>query len=314
VRRNEVTIGLSVAALAAIVAFWLLVLAPKRQEASALKDDVDQLHVQLAEQQQAVAAGQQAKRSFPGDYRKLVVLGKAVPVDGDQASLLVQLQRLADQSGVSFQSINLSGTTSSATPASSTPPPTSSPSDGSSTPASSTSTDASTTSSGASTSTSSTTPTAEPTATATEASAATLPIGASIGPAGLPVMPYDLTFTGDYFQIADFMSRLNGLVHLRHEAIDVTGRLVTVDAFTLAPVQSESQGLTRVPTLSAELSVTTYLTPADQGLTAGATPTGPAPSAATPASTTTSPPATSAASPTSTSTPASTASTPTTSP
>jgi Tfp pilus assembly protein PilO len=314
VRRNEVTIGLSVAALAAIVAFWLLVLAPKRQEASALKDDVDQLHVQLEEQQQAVAAGQQAKRSFPGDYRKLVVLGKAVPVDGDQASLLVQLQRLADQSGVSFQSINLSGTTSSAAPASSTPPPTSSPSGGSSTPASSTSSDASTTSSGASTSTSSTTPTAEPTATATEASAATLPIGASIGPAGLPVMPYDLTFTGDYFQIADFMSGLNGLVHLRREAIDVTGRLVTVDAFTLAPVQSESQGLTPVPTLSAELSVTTYLTPADQGLTAGATPTGPAPSAATPASTTTSPPATSATSPTSTSTPASTASAPTTSP
>jgi Tfp pilus assembly protein PilO len=314
VRRNEVTIGLSVAALAAIVAFWLLVLAPKRQEATALKDDVDQLHVQLEEQQQAVAAGQQAKRSFPNDYRKLVVLGKAVPVDGDQASLLVQLQRIADQAGVSFQSINLSGTTSSAPPASSTPPPTSSPSDGSSTPASSTSSDASSASSGASTSTSSTTPTAEPTATATEASAATLPIGASIGPAGLPVMPYDLTFTGDYFQIADFMKRLNGLVHLRHEAIDVTGRLMTVDAFTLAPVQSESQGLTPVPTLSAELSVTTYLTPADQGLTAGAAPTGPAPSAATPASTTASAPATTAPSPTSTSTPASSASTPTASP
>jgi Tfp pilus assembly protein PilO len=314
VRRNEVTIGLSVAALAAMVAFWLLVLAPKRQEATALKDDVDQLHVQLEEQQQAVAAGQQAKRSFPNDYRKLVVLGKAVPVDGDQASLLVQLQRIADQSGVSFQSINLSGTTSSAPPASSTPPPTSSPSDGSSTPASSTSSDASSASSGASTSTSSTTPTAEPTATATEASAATLPIGASIGPAGLPVMPYDLTFTGDYFQIADFMKRLNGLVHLRHEAIDVTGRLMTVDAFTLAPVQSESQGLTPVPTLSAELSVTTYLTPADQGLTAGAAPTGPAPSAATPASTTASAPATTAPSPTSTSTPASSASTPTASP
>ena len=61
---------------------------------------------------------------------------------------------------------------------------------------------------------------------------------------------------------------------------------MTVDAFTLAPVQSESQGLTPVPTLTADLSVTTYLTPADQGLTGGATPTGPAPATATPASTT----------------------------
>src|SRR5581483_4141417 len=96
--------------------------------------------------------------------------------------------------------------------------------------------------------------------------------------------PYVLAFTGDYYQIADFMKSLNGLVHLRNGAIDVTGRLVTVDAFTLAPAQSETQGLTPVPTLTAQLSVTTYLTPEEQGLTAGATPTGPAPSTATPAS------------------------------
>ena len=141
---------------------------------------------------------------------------------------------------------------------------------------------------------------------ATEASAAALPIGASIGPAGLPVMPYDLTFTGNYFQIADFMKKLNGLVHPKNgSAIDVTGRLVTVDAFTLAPVQSEGQGLTPVPTLTADLSVTTYLAPADLGLTGGATPTGPAQATPTPASTTgTAPP---------TSTPTSTAA-PTTSP
>ncbi|MGH2965395.1 MAG: hypothetical protein ACRDMH_08440 [Solirubrobacterales bacterium] len=312
-RRNELTIGLSVAALAAIVAFWLLALAPKRQEASSLKEDVDQLQSQLAEDQQAVAAGEQARRSFPDDYRKLVVLGKAVPADGDQASLLVQLQQLADKSGVSFQSIDLSDTTSSAASGSSVPPPTSSAPDGSSTPASSTSSSPSTDSSASTTS--STTATAAAAPAATEASAAALPIGASIGPAGLPVMPYDLTFTGDYFQIADFMKSLNGLVHLRHGAIDVTGRLLTVDAFTLAPIQSESQGLTPIPTLTAELSVTTYLTPDEQGLTGGATPTGPAPSTATPTSAVATPaPGTTATSSTPTSTPSSTASATTSSP
>ena len=80
---------------------------------------------------------------------------------------------------------------------------------------------------------------AEPARDATEASAATLPIGASIGPAGLPVMPYDLTFTGDFFQIADFMKRLDAMVHTRQGTVDVTGRLLTVDAFTLAPIQSD---------------------------------------------------------------------------
>jgi len=313
VRRNELTIGLSVAALAAIVAFWLLALAPKRQEASSLKEDVGQLQSQLAEDQQAVAAGEQARRSFPDDYRKLVVLGKAVPADGDQASLLVQLQQLADKAGVSFQSIDLSDTTSSAASGSSVPPPTSPAPAESSTPASSTSSSPPTDSSASSTS--STTTTAAPAPAATEASAAALPIGASIGPAGLPVMPYDLTFTGDYFQIADFMKSLNGLVHLRHGAIDVTGRLLTVDAFTLAPIQSESQGLTPIPTLTAELSVTTYLTPDEQGLTGGATPTGPAPSTATPASAVATPaPGATATSSTPTSTPSSTASATTSSP
>ena len=315
VRRNELTIGLSLAALGAIVAFWLLVLAPKRQEATALKADVDQLHSQLAEAQQSVAAGQQAQRSFPGDYRRLVVLGKAVPADGDQASLLVQLQHLADESGVSFQSIDLSDVTTSAAASSTPPPPTSSGSDGSSTPASSTTTSSSSSTSDSSASTtSSTTPTAEAAPVATEASAAALPIGASIGPAGLPLMPYDLTFTGNYFQIADFMKKLNGLVHLKTRgAIDVTGRLVTVDAFTLAPVQSEGQGLTPVPTLTADLSVTTYLAPADLGLTGGATPTGPAPATATPASTTGTASGETTASPPPTSTPTSTAA-PTSSP
>ncbi len=100
-------------------------------------------------------------------------------------------------------------------------------------------------------------------------------------------MPYDLTFTGNFFQIADFMKRLNGLVNLRGSAIDVRGRLVTVDAFTLQPVQSETDGLSPVPTLTADLTVTTYLTPAEEGLTGGATPSGPAPAAPTPVSSTT---------------------------
>src|SRR2546429_4578815 len=47
-------------------------------------------------------------------------------------------------------------------------------------------------------------------------------------------------------------------------------RLATIDGFSLQP--SSSGGLT------ANLAITTYVTPASQGLTAGATPAGPAPS------------------------------------
>ena len=307
-RRNELTTVLSLAIIGLIVGVWLVVLAPKRDQAAGLKKDVDQLQSQLVQAQQAAAAGVQEQKSFPDDYRKLVVLGKAVPEDGDQASLLVQLQQLADRSGVGFQSIDLadaagSATTPAAAAATSTSPT-------SSTSTSSTATgDASTTSTPTSTTGASSTAStgavpAEPTPDATEASAATLPIGASVGPAGLGVMPYELTFTGQFFQIADFMKGLDAMVHTRDGRVSVIGRLLTVDAFTLAPIQASTNADTfsLVPTLTADLSVTTYVTPPDQGITAGATPTGPAPATTTLAST---PGSTATSTPTSSSVPGS---------
>jgi hypothetical protein len=99
-------------------------------------------------------------------------------------------------------------------------------------------------------------------------------------------MPYDLTFVGSFFEIADFMKRVDAMVHTHQDRVTVDGRLLTVDAFTLSPVPEEDSS-NGAPTLTAELTATTYLTPADQGTTAGATPGGPAPAtsdAATPAS------------------------------
>jgi Tfp pilus assembly protein PilO len=272
-RRSELTIVLSLVVIGLMVAFWMVVLGPKRERAASLKDDVVQLQSQLTEAQQAAAAGAQERKSFPVDYRKLVVLGKAVPEDGDQASLLVQLQQIADRSGVGFQSIDLADAASTTPTAPST---------------SSTDTSSTGTTSPSSSGSSAAVP-SEPTA-ATEASAATLPIGASVGPAGLPVMPYDLKFTGQFFQIADFLKRLDAMVRTAHGAVNVNGRLLTVDAFTLAPIEAGTDSVSLVPTLTADLSVTTYLTPADQGITAGATPTAPAPAITTPASTATSTP------------------------
>ncbi|MEK6327954.1 MAG: hypothetical protein AABM66_10615 [Actinomycetota bacterium] len=254
-RRTEVTILLSVAVAGMIAAFWLLVISPKRDEAASLKQDIDGLQSSLEMAQQSAAAGEQAREDFEGNYRKLVVLGKAVPADGDQAGLLVQLQRLADRSGVGFQSIGLASSPQAA------PAPTTTSSDSSSSeaPSEEAATPAATTS----------------TAVPTEAAAATLPIGASVGPAGLPVMPYDLKFSGDFFQIADFLESLDELVHMPRDEVDATGRLLTVDGFALAPEENTAgASLSATPTLTANLTVTTYLTPADQGITAGATPSG----------------------------------------
>jgi len=87
------------------------------------------------------------------------------------------------------------------------------------------------------------------------------------------------------------MHSLDGLVHTRHGDVSVSGRLLTVDGFSISTADATSgaaagstppsQALTG---LEANLSVTTYLTPADEGLTGGATPAGP-PAATTPGTT-----------------------------
>jgi Tfp pilus assembly protein PilO len=279
VKRSEQILLVGVLAVGMLVAFWLVIMSPKRSEATKLQDEVDQLQSSLTEAQQQVTAGLEARQSFGVDYRRLVVLGKAVPADSEQSSLLIQLQALADRSGVEFQSMDLSDASGSAT-AAAPPTPTTSTSTDSST---STSTETSTTSTSTSTSDSSTG--AATTALATEASASTLPLGASVGPAGLPVMPYDLSFTGGFFQIADFMEQLDGMVHMNSGLVDVRGRLLTVNGFTLTPADT---GPVAEPELTADLNVTTFLAPADQGITAGATPTGPSPVTPTLTSSTTS--------------------------
>jgi trimeric autotransporter adhesin len=276
-RRTEQIVLAVLAVSGVIIGFWLVVLSPKRDEASKLSDKASALRSSLDGAQQEVAAGEKAQRSFDVDYRRLVVLGKAVPADDGQASLLVQLQRQATQAGAEFQSIDLSADSSS------TAAPTTTPTDSTSTDSSST--DSSSTDSSSTDSSSTTTTTSSVSAAPTEAAASTLPIGASVGPAGLPVMAYDLTFTGQFFQIADFMQRVDGMVGMRDGTVDVRGRLLTVNGFTLEP--SEQAKSLSDPVLDAHLNVTTYLTPADQGLTGGATPAGPSSSTLTSSSSST---------------------------
>ena len=243
--------------------FYLKVLSPKRSEASALKKDVAELQSQIDQQKQVADFAEDARRHFPEYYGRLVVTGKAVPADADTASLLVELNAIASRSGVDFNGLDLSdsGASAAAAPA-----------------ATSTAPATGTTSTGGST-----TPTTAPATTpiaATEATAANLPLGASVGAAGLPTMPYDLSFAGSYFDVADFLKGLDALVHVRGTGqVAADGRLLTIDGFSLSPAQDSKPS---DPTLEVKVRVTSYVTPSEQGLTAGATPGGPATSLSQP--------------------------------
>jgi Tfp pilus assembly protein PilO len=271
---NDRLILLVVPVIAAVAVFWFMVLSPKQDKASKLDQQVTELQSAVREAQTAANDGLDARKQFPRDYHRLVVMGKAVPVDDETASMLVQLNTFADASGINFRAIKLSGGgTATPAPAPATPAPTTS---DTSTTASETesSSDSSTSSSGST----ATTPAATP-AAPTESAAASLPIGATVGSAGLPTLPYELTFRGTYFQIANFMAAVDGLVNTHKATVAADGRLVTIDGFTLS-----ADDTFPYPVLQATLNITTYVTPAGQGLTAGATPSSPAPVPTTPAS------------------------------
>ena len=275
---RAIVFGVVLAALA--IGFYVLVLGPQRDKASELSKQVDDLHASISREQQVADFAEQARREFPRYYGRLVVLGKAVPEQADTASMLVQLNSISNRSQVAFQGISLSqgsdsaGTGTSSSSSATTTPPTSS-STTPTTPAAPASTGTSgaapsTTASGTS---GSAAPVSATPAPATEASAATLPIGAVVGPGGLPTLPYDLTFRGTFFDISNFIGGIDGLVTPQDGGTQVSsdGRLFTVNGFALnggAPGSS--------PKLDANFLVTTYMTPEEQGLTAGATPSGPA--------------------------------------
>ncbi len=56
-----------------------------------------------------------------------------------------------------------------------------------------------------------------------------------MGPAGLPTMPYDLTLTGSFFDVANFIGGIDGLVKppTAPASCRRDGRLFTVDGFAL---------------------------------------------------------------------------------
>lgn len=274
---RAIVFGVVLAALA--IGFYVLVLGPQRDKASELSKQVDDLHASISREQQVADFAEQARREFPRYYGRLVVLGKAVPEQADTASMLVQLNSISSRSQVAFQGISLSqgsdsaGTGTSSSSSATTTPPTSSTTPTTPTAPASTGTSGAAPSTTASGTSGSAAPVSATPAPATEASAATLPIGAVVGPGGLPTLPYDLTFRGTFFDISNFIGGIDGLVTPQDGGTQVSsdGRLFTVNGFALnggAPGSS--------PKLDANFLVTTYVTPEEQGLTAGATPSGPA--------------------------------------
>jgi Tfp pilus assembly protein PilO len=277
---------LILAPIVVLLAYWFLILSPKRSDLTAARDAQHQAE-QARDQTVAQAAKlEHARATFAADYAAVVRLGKAIPDNVDSPSLLVQLDRAAKGTHIDFNSITFGARGPAVAPAVPTSQGPAQPNGNAAAGgapaqtgagravenAGNTVTQANQASSAANAGTSTTT-----TATTTTGTAP-----ASTTTPALETVPLTFNFTGTYFDLADFFHRLKRFVYVANNQIFVRGRLLTIDTLTFAP---SAAGTAPTGNLTATVGASVYLSPKAQGVTAGATPAGPA--GTTPGTTTT---------------------------
>lgn len=234
------TVLMILAAVGVVAAFWFLAITPKRKAADEAATQLKAAQQRLDVARSSAATAAAAKARYDSDYAVVARLGKAVPVEDDVPSLVYQLQTLASAHHVDFRGIKLAQSSSAAAPTTATAQAAAVASATGTTPASSAS-----------------------------VVPAALPPGATVGAAGFPTMPFTFDFRGSYFDMQHFLRAINGLTSVDGKSINVSGRLLSVDGVGL---QAAPKGF---PEIEATVAATAYLLPADEGLTGGATATGP---------------------------------------
>ncbi len=110
---------IGVSAIAVLVAVWLVLVAPERNEASKLGEQVAQASTQLASAESEAANARSAQARYSAAYASVVNLGKAVPPSEEVPSLIYQLAQASNDKHVEFNSITSGGGTGASPSASS---------------------------------------------------------------------------------------------------------------------------------------------------------------------------------------------------
>ena len=272
-------------------AYWFLLLSPKMKEADTAAAEVTTQEDRRDAAQTALNQATASQTDFAADYGEVVRLGKAIPAQVDMPSLLVQLDRAAEGTDITFTKI-ATGERTIATPAPAAPADpgaepgaesTTTPTDAGGTAAQSAPGQAAESANDAAATSDQRNAAAEssgvdPADTQTSTSSGGgLPVGGgsatqAVGaaPAGaLETVPLELEFVGNFFSLADFFHDIKRFVHVLNTDVVVNGRLVTIEGVTFSSDQ------TIFPRIKAQLAATVYLSPAAEGTTAGATPDGP---------------------------------------
>jgi type IV pilus assembly protein PilOP len=99
---NKVTIAAAAAVLLLSVLAYMVVVGPERSRASELEEDISTTKVELAQARIEEARSKETPVAPVGDLKRLT---KAMPNQTDMPGLVLELARVAHETGISFDSI-----------------------------------------------------------------------------------------------------------------------------------------------------------------------------------------------------------------
>ena len=187
-RGREIYIIAAVVAVVLIVAWYFLLFSPQRQQMSDIGDQITAQQTALETAKQEVARLESYKKAAPQSRAEIVRLGKMLPMAEGIPSLIIELTRTSDASGVDLNSISRGGTTPGS-------------------------------------------------------------------PFGIQVV--SLQVTGRFFDIQDFVYRLENYVAFRNASFRVTGRLLEIQSITMSGGAASTDG--SAPPLSVSVALSAYL-------------------------------------------------------
>jgi type IV pilus assembly protein PilO len=197
---REVYIITAVVAIVLIVAWYFLLLSPTRTTLSDLDSQVQSQQVALETAKQEVVRLEAYKKTAPQSRAEIVRLGKMLPQSEGIPSLIIELTRTSDASGVALDSITR---------------------------------------------------------------------GATVTGAPFGLQSVTLQVTGRFFDVEDFLYRLESYVAFRNASFRVTGRLLEVK--TLNVTAADATASSAAPPLAVSVELNAYLW-ADIAAAAGGTP------------------------------------------
>jgi len=193
---REVYIITAVVAVVLIVAWYFLLLSPARTKLSDLDGQIQAQQTALATAKQDVARLESYKKTAPQSRAEIVRLGKMLPQSEGIPSLIIELTRTADASGVALNSITRGATQ----------------------------------------------------------------LGTPYG-----LQSVALQVTGRFFDVEDFLYRLESYVAFRNASFRVTGRLLQVKTLSVSGGAATTSGSAPPLTVTVELNAYLWAVPASAG-------------------------------------------------